>query len=244
MANLPKVALTTASCLLGVTAILGVGEAVNAQPATIVCESNRYARNFCAMNTYNGVTFNRQLSRSSCNGNWGVGNGFVWVQDGCQAEFISGSYYNNYPDSYQGNRPDRRNLDRQNRDRRYNQNGSGYPNANSGRDRAIEDLLRQLEQDLDQLNEEVRRGNGGSQINDRVRNLRQAVDRLHDSLRGTNNRQRNQIQSDYLAVKTWGDQLRDWRQDLRRRDDNVDDKIKSAWDRVENQLVYLDNLFR
>lgn len=52
-----------------------------------VCESIDLKRAFCKVNTAGGVRMVRQISRSSCEGNWGYTPEGVWVTNGCRAEF-------------------------------------------------------------------------------------------------------------------------------------------------------------
>ncbi|MGB3394086.1 MAG: DUF3011 domain-containing protein [Stenotrophomonas sp.] len=58
---------------------------------TLRCESNDNRRRVC--NTgWRGATLVRQLSKTQCveGRNWGSGNGTLWVDNGCRAEFAEG----------------------------------------------------------------------------------------------------------------------------------------------------------
>lgn len=61
---------------------------------TVICESVRNNPNTCRIDTRYGVTLVRQLSSTRCREghNWGVGNGDVWVDHGCRAEFAPRRY--------------------------------------------------------------------------------------------------------------------------------------------------------
>ena len=86
---------------------------------TITCESRRGNSRRCNFNTSNGVTLTRQLSSTSCKGNWFYGNGFVEVKNGCRAQFSSGRNNNSFH---------RQEYDRGYRDA---QSGSSYNNYNN-----------------------------------------------------------------------------------------------------------------
>ena len=62
---------------------------------TVTCESNKGGSQRCRFDTRNGVSLTRQLSSTSCRGNWFYGNGFIEVKNGCRAEF-SQENSNNY----------------------------------------------------------------------------------------------------------------------------------------------------
>ncbi|MBU8974722.1 DUF3011 domain-containing protein [Lysobacter sp. MMG2] len=59
---------------------------------TVRCDSNDNRYRQCAIDG-RGARLVRQYSKSPCveGRSWGVGRGFVWVNDGCRAEFASGS---------------------------------------------------------------------------------------------------------------------------------------------------------
>lgn len=61
----------------------------------VVCSSRNLQFQSCPANTRGGVEFIRQLSRSSCNGNWGYNRQGIWVTNGCRAKFKL-IKYNNY----------------------------------------------------------------------------------------------------------------------------------------------------
>ncbi|MFK8010723.1 MAG: DUF3011 domain-containing protein [Marinicellaceae bacterium] len=54
---------------------------------TIVCESINNRRAECYVDARFGVNIIRQISRSSCNYNWGYNQNGIWVDNGCRAEF-------------------------------------------------------------------------------------------------------------------------------------------------------------
>ena len=55
----------------------------------ITCESRDDRRFFCRIGNLDTPRLEQQLSRSSCveGRTWGVADGFLWVDDGCRAEF-------------------------------------------------------------------------------------------------------------------------------------------------------------
>jgi hypothetical protein len=61
----------------------------------VVCSSRNLQFQSCRADTRGGVEFIRQLSRSSCNGNWGYNRQGIWVTNGCRAKFKL-IKYNNY----------------------------------------------------------------------------------------------------------------------------------------------------
>jgi hypothetical protein len=78
--------LTVASLAMGV--VLSVADTANAQ-RVVTCESRDHERNSCLIDTRGGVRLYRQLSKASCDGNWGYGRNRVWVRNGCRAEFVT-----------------------------------------------------------------------------------------------------------------------------------------------------------
>lgn len=86
----------TITGLMGIAAIAAITTLTMPEPAaaqtTVVCESRNNQRARCPMNTRGGVVLQRKLSSASCDGRWGVGPGFVFVDDGCRAEFRSARY--------------------------------------------------------------------------------------------------------------------------------------------------------
>ncbi len=56
---------------------------------TLVCSSERHRFKRCPADTRWGVKFVRQLSRSSCRGNWGYDQYGIWVDNGCRAQFLT-----------------------------------------------------------------------------------------------------------------------------------------------------------
>ena len=65
----------------------------NGDGRTVRCDSNDNRYRQCAIDG-RGARLVRQYSKSPCveGRTWGVGRGFVWVTDGCRAEFASGGY--------------------------------------------------------------------------------------------------------------------------------------------------------
>lgn len=61
----------------------------NAQVQSVRCESRDAQPANCPMDTRNGAILVEQYSTAPCVGNWGFGNGFVWVRNGCRARFES-----------------------------------------------------------------------------------------------------------------------------------------------------------
>lgn len=91
MTNLcQKIALAGAA-IVAVAANIIIAESASAQTVTI-CQSVNFQTTRCSINTRRGVFLERQLSRASCipDRDWGQTRGFVWVRNGCRAEFRSG----------------------------------------------------------------------------------------------------------------------------------------------------------
>lgn len=57
------------------------------QNDVIVCSSRNMGFQGCQADTRGGVEFIRQISRASCNGNWGYDRQGIWVANGCRAKF-------------------------------------------------------------------------------------------------------------------------------------------------------------
>ncbi len=68
-----------------------VVDVVEAAPTTVICKSYGRTRKNCSADTSAGVHLARQLSTTSCLGNWGYDAGGIWVENGCSAEFELGS---------------------------------------------------------------------------------------------------------------------------------------------------------
>lgn len=64
---------------------------------SIICESKDGRIRRCNFDTRRGVVLARQLSNSSCRGNWTYGRGYIEVRNGCRAEFIQGRNNNPSP---------------------------------------------------------------------------------------------------------------------------------------------------
>lgn len=65
----------------------------------LTCSSINGQFRMCRADTRGGVEFVRQLSRSSCNYNWGYDQRGIWVANGCRAQFRVVPY-NDYHDNY------------------------------------------------------------------------------------------------------------------------------------------------
>ncbi|MBS0456249.1 MAG: DUF3011 domain-containing protein [Proteobacteria bacterium] len=63
----------------------------------VVCKSSGYQQAFCPVDTRGGVFLSRRTSSSACvrGRSWGADRGGIWVDDGCQAEFIVGTGWGN-----------------------------------------------------------------------------------------------------------------------------------------------------
>lgn len=83
------IATTFALASIGAGAVFGLTKTAVAQ-RVVTCESDNNKTTTCPINTQGGVRLVRQLSRATCNGNWGSRNNRVWVRNGCRAEFVSG----------------------------------------------------------------------------------------------------------------------------------------------------------
>lgn len=59
---------------------------------SITCSSERGRNQRCNFNTQRGVVLVRQLSKTSCQGNWGYGRGYIEVRNGCRAEFAQDNH--------------------------------------------------------------------------------------------------------------------------------------------------------
>ncbi|MFC4729899.1 DUF3011 domain-containing protein [Coralloluteibacterium thermophilus] len=60
---------------------------------TLRCKSHDFGRNYCRTDTRGGVRLVRQHSRTECRQgrNWGWDRNGIWVDNGCDAEFSTGS---------------------------------------------------------------------------------------------------------------------------------------------------------
>ena len=85
MVNRLQVIATTVS-VLTIGTVVSLPNKALAQ-RVVTCESEHDRTTTCAMRTEGGVRFVRQLSDASCRGNWGWRRGYVWVRNGCRAEF-------------------------------------------------------------------------------------------------------------------------------------------------------------
>lgn len=91
MVNRFRVVTTAfAVATLAVGTVFSVSKPATAQQRFVTCESQNNQRKLCRMDTTGGVRLVNQLSRTSCQGNWGSARNGVWVRNGCRAEFASG----------------------------------------------------------------------------------------------------------------------------------------------------------
>ena len=86
-----QAAVSTATIIAIATPLIGVKPA-NAQYTT-VCESINYQPATCQIDTRGGVVLEQEYSSTICAGNWGFGDGFVWVENGCRARFRTAAGY-------------------------------------------------------------------------------------------------------------------------------------------------------
>lgn len=115
--NLPSLRLSRSGAIA--TALLLVGSISGAfiaqpEPASarsvetriVRCESQRNRLENCYVRTVGRVRLVRQLSRASCNRNWGYSRNRIWVRNGCRADFSVRIRQNQGKDRYE--RGDRR----------------------------------------------------------------------------------------------------------------------------------------
>lgn len=81
------IATTFAITSLTIGTVLSFTDTAKAQ-RIITCESQNNRSTTCPMSTRGGVRLVKQLSDASCRGNWGYKQGYVWVRNGCRAEFV------------------------------------------------------------------------------------------------------------------------------------------------------------
>ncbi len=99
--------------------------------ADITCSSRGLRFQSCPANTQGGVEFIRQLSRKSCNGNWGYDGRGIWVDNGCRATFRLNSDGNNQNYRDDNHRLNNGGLRPNNRNTRNNGRGSQVNNQQS-----------------------------------------------------------------------------------------------------------------
>lgn len=82
-------ALVGGAIALGVLGAIAANQNRDNDPQIVTCNSRNDQRNYCRVDTRNGVRLHRQLSRSDCRQNqtWGYDRGGIWVDGGCRAEF-------------------------------------------------------------------------------------------------------------------------------------------------------------
>ncbi len=73
----PIMAATFMATSLSLGMLFSFADAASAQNV-ITCESRDNQRNTCSINTTGRVRFVRQLSDSSCRGNWGYNRNRIW----------------------------------------------------------------------------------------------------------------------------------------------------------------------
>ena len=73
---------------LSIATAFSVTESATAQ-RVVTCESQGNQRKICRMDTQGGVRLAKQLSRTSCSGNWGYTRNAVWVRNGCRGQFVA-----------------------------------------------------------------------------------------------------------------------------------------------------------
>lgn len=87
-------------------------KSASAQPL-VRCESINFRYRACSLDTRDGVFLEAVYSQEACkfDRNWGIGRGFVWVDDGCRALFSSArnrecddEYYDDCRDSRRSRR--------------------------------------------------------------------------------------------------------------------------------------------
>lgn len=127
---------------IAVGAVFTVAGTASAQEI-VTCQSSGYDRNICRIDTGGRVRLVRQLSDTSCDGNWGYNRDAIWVRRGCRAEFLVGN-----------DRRYDRDRDRYDRDdRRYNRNGRYRRNDRYDRnDRRYDRDDRRYDRDRDRYN--------------------------------------------------------------------------------------------
>lgn len=97
--RLTKIAAIFMAASVSIGTVFSVVTPASAQEI-ITCSSQNNRRNTCSIPTRGRVRFVRQLSDSSCRGNWGYSRNRIWVRNGCRAEFAVG---NNRNDRYDRN---------------------------------------------------------------------------------------------------------------------------------------------
>ncbi|MGB3205237.1 MAG: DUF3011 domain-containing protein [Crinalium sp.] len=129
--RLPVIATAFAVVSLAIGSVFSVA-APSLAAQVVTCESSNNQRRTCSADTRYGVRIVRQISNSSCRGNWGYDRNRIWVKNGCRAEFLIGSRQNDRNDRYDRN-------DRNDRNDRYNRNDrndrNDRYNRNDGNDR-------------------------------------------------------------------------------------------------------------
>jgi len=84
----------------GCRAEFAIEDRYGSQNDLLVCSSRNLRFQSCPANTRGGVDFIRQLSRASCNGNWGYDRNGIWVTNGCRAQFRLLNYNNGFANNY------------------------------------------------------------------------------------------------------------------------------------------------
>lgn len=106
----------------------------------VTCSSKNNHRKTCYADTSGGVQLIRQLSRSSCNNNWGYTQNQIWVDNGCRAKFQlyvgNGGGHNN-PQTNAPHNSGYSNNTHNNRNNRYSGNNSNAHNNQSYGNRIV-----------------------------------------------------------------------------------------------------------
>ena len=91
MTNLRQKVALAGAATVAVAATVMMAESASAQSAA-VCQSINFQPARCSMDTRRGVVLERVLSQAACirGSDWGYNRGFVWVTNGCRAQFRSG----------------------------------------------------------------------------------------------------------------------------------------------------------
>lgn len=82
----------TSLALISISSIFTVNQSqitVAQSTNSVMCQSTKGRLNNCFFDTSQGVILKKQLSNTSCQGNWLYGANFVQVKNGCRGEFIS-----------------------------------------------------------------------------------------------------------------------------------------------------------
>lgn len=87
--HLQAIATTLVATSFSVSMVFSMTAPASAQQV-VTCESYNQQPNSCSVDTRDGVRLVRQLSDTSCEGNWSYDKNRVWVRNGCRARFLVG----------------------------------------------------------------------------------------------------------------------------------------------------------